>query len=458
MISGSDSRQYLEEIIIDPSSDSSTDSSDKQALENIFFFLANIPNSEKLLSNLASKLPANIDPEEREKEAIRKFQKCLEVFRQNFDKLKFFESSDLEKIEKSLALSTQRAIEKDPNIKPESRLELSAYRSYFTGTDDFKDGKFFDSLDRDSQSILMGCAIIICAVNAINKAKQNSGSDLESHASEPVTYPEILKPLIEYSQAKKDPHEVNKILLMNASFSKQYVGILCAMKNISATLGLSIAENIRKNKLPEDPYKRNLNAKDPFIVATAFSVIAETFNGLGSGGNENYQTSPAKLLRNEAICLATSALIYSAYNAFKVDVPRGHDFEDEEKYLFARSYLITKLANTVFSSILLLPKNFIRDGYEMIDKKLDKISAKIFYGLCATCSALSGACHGAFKGKDNKIQVEINLETPTPEQREFFSKYFSRIFGLSLSGQPQSTTQLAEISSTQLQSHKQLKQ
>ena len=199
MISGSDSRQYLEEIIIDPSSDSSTDSSDKQALENILFFLANIPNSEKLLSNLASKLPANIDPEEREKEAIRKFQKCLEVFRQNFDKLEFFESSDLEKIEKSLALSTQRAIEKDPNIKPESRLELSAYRSYFTGTDDFKDGKFFDSLDRDSQSILMGCAIIICAVNAINQAKQNSGSDRESHDSEPVTYPEILKPLIELS-------------------------------------------------------------------------------------------------------------------------------------------------------------------------------------------------------------------------------------------------------------------
>lgn len=457
MISGSDSRQYLEEIIIDPSSDSSTDSSDKKALENILFFLANIPNSEKLLSNLASKLPANIDPEEREKEAIRKFQKCLEVFRQNFDKLEFFESSDLEKIEKSLALSTQRAIEKDPNIKPESRLELSAYRSYFTGTDDFKDGKFFDSLDRDSQSILMGCAIIICAVNAINQAKQNSGSDRESHDSEPVIYPEILKPLIEYSQAKKDPHEVNKILLMNASFSKQYVGILCAMKNISATLGLSIAENIRKNKIP-DVDKRDLNAKDPFIVATAFSVIVETLNGLSSGGNENYQTSPAKLLRNEAICLATSALIYSAYNAFKVDVPRGHDFEDEEKYLFARSYLITKLANTVFGSILLLPKNFIRDGYEMIDKKLDKISAKIFYGLCATCSALSGACHGAFKGKDNKIQAEINLETPTPEQREFFSKYFSRIFGLSLSGQPQSTTQLAEISLTQLQSHKQLKQ
>lgn len=456
MISGSDSRQYLEEIIIDPSSDSSTDSSDKQALENILFFLANIPNSEKLLSNLASKLPANIDPEEREKEAIRKFQKCLEVFRQNFDKLEFFESSDLEKIGKSLALSTQRAIEKDSNIKPESRLELSAYRSYFTGTDDFKDGKFFDSLDRDSQSILMGCAIIICAVNAINQAKQNSGSDLESHALEPVTYSEILKPLIQYSQAKKDHHEVNKILLMNASFSKQYVGILCTLKNISATLGLSIAENIRKNKIP-DVDKRNLNAKDSFIVATAFSVIVETLNGLSSGGNENYQTSPAKLLRNEAICLATSALIYSVYNAFKVDVPRGHDFEDEEKYLFARSYLITKLANTVFGSILLLPKNFIRDGYEMIDKKLDKISAKIFYGLCATCSALSGACHGAFKGKDNKIQAEINLETPTSEQREFFSKYFSRIFGLSLSGQPQSTMQLA-VSTTQLQSHEQLKQ
>ncbi len=457
MLAGLGGNEVLQEIIIDSSSDSSADSSDKQALENILFFLANIPNSEKLLSNLASKLPANIDPEEREKEAIRKFQKCLEVFRQNFDKLEFFESSDLEKIEKSLALSTQRAIEKDPNIKPESRLELSAYRSYFTGTDDFKDGKFFDSLDRDSQSILMGCAIIICAVNAINQAKQNSGSDRESHDSEPVTYPEILKPLIEYSQAKKDPHEVNKILLMNASFSKQYVGILCAMKNISATLGLSIAENIRKNKIP-DVDKRDLNAKDPFIVATAFSVIVETLNGLSSGGNENYQTSPAKLLRNEAICLATSALIYSAYNAFKVDVPRGHDFEDEEKYLFARSYLITKLANTVFGSILLLPKNFIRDGYEMIDKKLDKISAKIFYGLCATCSALSGACHGAFKGKDNKIQAEINLETPTPEQREFFSKYFSRIFGLSLSGQPQSTTQLAEISLTQLQSHEKIKQ
>ena len=53
MLAGLGGNEVLQEIIIDSSSDSSADSSDKQALENILFFLANIPNSEKLLSNLA---------------------------------------------------------------------------------------------------------------------------------------------------------------------------------------------------------------------------------------------------------------------------------------------------------------------------------------------------------------------------------------------------------------------
>jgi hypothetical protein len=334
-------------------------------------------------------------------------------------------------------------------------LELSAYRSYFTGTDDFKDGKFFNSLDRDSQSILMGCAIIICAVNAINQAKQNCVSELESHAllasDNPIIYSKILEPLIKYSQEEKDPHGANKILLMNASFPKFYVDNFGVFKNVSAILAVSIVENIRKNTPPSE-YEEKLKVNNPFLLASSLSVFIEFLNGMAINYKKNYHTTPAKLIRNEALCLATSALVYSAYNTFKVDVPKGHDFNDEEKNLFARSYLIVKFANTFLGLMLVMPKNYIQDGYNIIDKKLDKISTDVFLrvvnGLSKAYSALSGACLGAFKFEDKKVRDKGALKGPDSAQRELFLKYVKGIEGLSPIILPQSSPQKAEISST----------
>ena len=145
------------------------ESLNEEVLQNLLVFMSNAEGARQLVADLELKL-SNTPYSERKKEGIEKILKFIEVIAGNFDKLGFFESGDPKEIQKDLELSCERAINKE-TPKPESRVELSAYRSYMPYEFDTKDTKLFNSLDRDSQSILMNCAIILSAVNAISKAK-----------------------------------------------------------------------------------------------------------------------------------------------------------------------------------------------------------------------------------------------------------------------------------------------
>lgn len=171
------------------------ESLNNNVLQNLIVFLVNATGSKELRDDFESRLPSG--------EAKKQFQKFIKAIQENLDKLGFFESGDPKEIQKDLELSLVRAINREIP-KPESRVELSACGSYtFSETLTVQDDKFFGSLHRDSQSILMSCAVILSSLCAIDEANKNSTNNTEIYSG-------ILNPLVTYSKQEKEPHKINK--------------------------------------------------------------------------------------------------------------------------------------------------------------------------------------------------------------------------------------------------------
>jgi hypothetical protein len=358
------------------------ESLNEEVLQNLLVFMANAKDAQGLVADLELKL-SNTPYLESKKEGMGKILKFIKVIAKNFDKLGFFESGDPKEIQKDLELSCQRAINKE-NPKPESRVELSAYRSYIPDEFDLKDSKLFNSLDRDSQSILMSCAIIHSAVNAINKSKQNS-------TDQPEIYSKILKPLIKYSQEEKEPHPINKYSFYKPSPINSLIGAFVNSAEVLSSF----------------TYLAVNNAVDHRILSF-FSSCAEI--GCGIAGyylkNKNYSTSFSKLMRNQAVLMSTSALIFSGQILSKGDFK-----QNEKNNLFADSILAAHYINSLLGLALIIPEkimpeNIIKDFYEKVDKKFDEKVDEMM----------------------NKIKLSYMpaLKSPTKEQELFWLEFLSK--------------------------------
>jgi hypothetical protein len=289
--------------------------------------------------------------------------------------------------------------------KPESRVELSAYRSYIPDEFDAKDAKLFHSLDRNSQSILMNCAIILSAVNAISKAKQNS-------TDQPEIYPEILKPLIEYSQEKKGPHKINK---NKPDPMVSVIGGVLNMASVIICWLIEVQNNYEKKKLSS--FYSSYKSASPPVAGL------ELLLGLmGLRDNKNYNITPLKLLRNQAMLTTITALTYSAQSLFKENITQDKIFN---------SVLFAHCGNVALGLALSLPNNPIKRLYENIDNRMDNIKLPNVWGLNPT------------KSKDTEINQSIQV------QEQFWGRYFLELAKKSeeidLQQSPKSSPRTAQI-------------
>ena len=340
-----------------------------EASRNLIFFLVNAKGSKELRDDFESRLPSE--------EAKKEFQKFIKAIQENLDKLGFFESGDPKKIQNDLELSCQRAINKEIP-EPERRVELSAYGGSYNPEElTVQDDKFFGSLDRNTQSILMSCAIILSAVNAINQAKQNS-------TDQPQIYSKILGPLVEYSQQKKGPHKTNHSWTFDSIFNKPKPGVSL----VGATLNAL-------QVFPSFAYLAENKAVDHRILSLGVG-LGEIFCGVGGYKlkNKNFSTSFSKLMRNQTALMATATLIYYGQILSKGDLK-----ENEKNNLFPDSVLAAHYINLVLCLALAAPENTIRNLYEKFNEKLDEMMSKI-----------------------NKPA----LKSPTREQELFWSKFLSK--------------------------------
>jgi hypothetical protein len=391
----------------------SEEKTQSEILQNLLYFVANAKDSDKLIETAKEKLSSEIPEEQKHLEIITKFQNILNVFRKNFEALGFFEDRNSDEIANDLQSSYQRVVAKSSYPKPESQLELVSYRSYLTPREgfDYRDRKFFDSLDRDSQSILMGCAIIICAVDAINKTMPCSNPEIESQAltrEEPQIHHEILKPLLEYSQEKKgfnrDKKFDSKILKFNSSYSKENIGIICPIFNCFTSVGMGLSA-----------LSRDANKFGYIGALIFFSFMPDLTNLVGAvSKNKNFQISPAKFLRNEAIILASTGLLYSVYN----QILKRENLEDRKIESLINGYFTTKALSIPLNLLLLPRSNTIRSIYEKFDKKISDFSEEKYLGVEKYLSSLVSVLN--IQSLVKKPSMEI--KQPTLEQVEIFSK------------------------------------
>ena len=392
---------------------SGDDETQSEILQNLLFFVANAKDSDKLIENAKEKLSSEIPEEQKQLEIINKFQNILNVFRKNFEVLGFFEDRNSEEIANYLKSSYQRAVGQSLHSKPESQLELASYRSYLTPCKgfDYRDRKFFDSLDRDSQSILMGCAIIICAINAINKTMFGSSPDSESQglvSKKPQIHHEILKPLLEYSQEKKgfyrDEKSDSKLLKFNSSFNKEYIGFIWMGLNVFTSAGVTITG------LSYDQEK--------FGYITGLAPLSFVSSIIGLKGlvskNKNFHISPVKFLRNEAILLASTGLICSIYN----QISPQENSDDKRMESFINGYCTTT-ALSIPLNLLLMFRNPIRSIYEKFDKTLSDLSEGYFLAFEKNLCGLTNS------SSIEKPSMEI--KQPTLEQKLIFSEIFKEL-------------------------------
>ena len=343
---------------------------------NLIFFLVNAKGSKELRDDFESRLPSE--------EAKKEFQKFIKAIQENLDKLGFFESGDPKEIQKDLELSCQRAINKEIP-QPERRVELSAYGGSYNPEElTVQDDKFFGSLERNTQSILMSCAIILSAVNAINQAKQNSND-------QPQIYSKILEPLIKYSQQKKGPQEKKISWTFDSIFNKPKPGV--------SLFGAAL--NVHQ-VFPSFIYLAKNKALDHRILSLGV-VLGEIACGVVGYKlkNKSFSTSFSKLMRNQTALMATTALIYSGQILSK-----GNLKENEKNNLFPDSVLMAHYINLALSLALIIPNNQIRDFYENVDKRFDENFDKMMY----------------------KIRASFlpSLKLPTREQELFWSKFLSK--------------------------------
>lgn len=346
---------------------------------NLIFFLVNAKGSKELRGDFESRLPSE--------EAKKKFQKFIKAIQENLDKLGFFESGDPKKIQKDLELSCERAINKEtPN--PESRVELSAYRSYIPDEFDTKDTDLFNSLERNSQSILMSCAIILSAVNAINQANQSSTNNPSG------IYKEILKPLIEYSQVEKTSHKIKKYLF-HKDPAVSVIGGALNWSSVMLCWFIELQNSIEKNK-KSSFYSSYKSASPPVAVLELLLGFTGDFTK-----NENYIITPLKLIRNQVTLYAITALTYSA----KRSLLKENSTQDE----IFESVFFTHLGNVTLGLALSLPNNPIKRLYENIDKGIDNIKLPNIWGLNLT--------------KSKKIEIK----QPSEEQKKFWESFLSKL-------------------------------
>lgn len=312
------------------------ESLNNNVLQNLIVFLVNATGSKELRDDFESRLPSG--------EAKKQFQKFIKAIQENLDKLGFFESGDPKEIQKDLELSLVRAINREiPN--PESRVELSAYRSYIPETLTVQDDKFFGSLDRDSQSILMSCAVILSALCAIDEANKNSTNNIKIYSG-------ILKPLIKYSEQEKNPHKINKYSFNKPSPTNSVFGAFLNVTGIVSSFSYLAGNNNIGHRI--------------LSLGVALGEIACGVVGYKLK-NKNFSTSLSKLMRNQTALMATTALIYSGRILSKGDFKEG-----EKNNLFPDSFLMAHYINLALSYALILPKNRIRDFYENVDKRFDE--------------------------------------------------------------------------------------
>jgi hypothetical protein len=351
-----------------------------EASRNLIFFMVNAGGSKKFINDFKLRLPSEEDK--------KNFRKFVGAIAKNFNELEFFGSGDPEKIAKDLNSSLER-VKNGEKPHPHTQFELQSYRSYFPEELTYKNQASFNSLNRDSQSILTNCAVILSAVNAINQAKQNSTQI--SGPKDPKIYPEILKPLIEYSKREKGLHKTNHSWTFNSIFNKPRpeVSLGCATLNLIAVIS-SFSYLASHNKL------------DHRILSIPFA-LGELICGLTGYylKNKNYSTSLSKLMRNQAGLMATSTLICLGQIPFKGDIK-----QNEENILISDSVLMAHYINLALSSALIAPKNQIKDFYEKVDEKLDEKLGRVMH----------------------KIRASFlpSLKLPTREDELFWSKFLSK--------------------------------
>jgi hypothetical protein len=367
---------------------------------NLIFFLVNAKGSEELRDDFESRFPIE--------EAKKEFQKFIKAIQENLDKLGFFESGDPKKIQKDLELSCERAINKE-TPKPESRVELSAYRSYIPDEFDTKDTDLFNSLERNSQSILMICAVILSAVNAINQANQNS-------TDQPEIYKEILKPLIKYSQVEKTPHKINKYLFHKQDPAVSVIGGALNWSSVMLCWFIQLQNSIEKNK--ESSFYSSYKSASPPVAGLELLL---GFTGVFIKNN-NYDITPLKLIRNQATLSAITALTYYAKSLFK-----GNSTQDE----IFDSVLFAHWGNVALGLALSLPNNPIKRLYENIDNGMDNIKLPNIWGSNLT------------KSKD----IEINQSSKVQEKfwNSFLSKLVKKSEEIDLQQSPKSSPRSEQV-------------
>jgi len=354
-----------------------------EASRNLIFFLVNAGGSDKFIDDFELRLPRKKDE--------KNFLKLVEAIAKNLNELEFFESGDPKKIAKDLNSSLQR-VKDGEKPYPERQFELNSYRSYFPEELTYKYNNFFNSLGRDSQSILTNCAVILSAVSAINQAEQNPTQI--SGSKDPKIYPEILKPLIEYSKREKGPHKTNHSWTswtFNSIFNKPrpLVSLASGAVNLLEVIcGVSILAS--HNKF------------DHRVVSLPGVAVEVICGAIGyKMKNKYYITTPLKLMRNQAVLMATTALICFGQIPFKGDIK-----QNEKNDLFPEALLWAHYINLALSLALIAPKNQIKDLYEKVDKGVDEKLGEMMSKIKAFGTPA--------------------LKVPTREDDSFWSKFLSK--------------------------------
>ena len=317
-----------------------------EASRNLIFFLVNAGGYKKFIDDFGLTLP-----NEEDKKNFRKF---VGAIAKNLNELEFFKSGDPKEIAKDLNSSLQR-VKNGEKPYPERQFELNSYRSYFPEELTYEDRSFWERLSRDSQSILTNCAIILSAVNAINQAEQNPTQI--SGPKDPKIYPEILKPLIEYSKREKGPHKTKHSWTFNSIFYKPrpVVSLASGAVNLlEATCAVGLLGS--RNKFDHRILSLGVALGEVFCGAVGYKMK-----------DKNYSTSPLKLMRNQAVLMATTALICFGQIPFKGDIK-----QNEKNDLFPEALLWAHYINLALSLALIVPKNRIKDLYEKVDKGVDE--------------------------------------------------------------------------------------
>ena len=389
----------------------------KEILENLLFFLANTGDHNALFEDIQSKLKIPTDDSE-------KFTIFLKNIIKNIGELGFFESGDPEIIKKILDESLIRLSSENRLPLPESRLELSSCQSYVTSEDGFEflDHQLFKSLERDSQYKLLCYGIIISAVTAINKVNQKSRLDCESQNlrrddDDLKIHLDIVRPLIVGSQLEKIPQKSLKTSLTYRDYSNSrypfITNVAPVVKNSAIMFGIMA------------------NDKSYGIGYYFMAMYLETLPGIIgiAERNKNYiNRTSSKNVRNEILCLTTSALIFSLSHLSRYDFISGSNFKGKEENLFLNSYFIAKSASA-FLNMLTIPKTPFQDLFQKVDNGISKTYTALY-------STLSRVRQKAFLESNPELIQElldkIVPKEPTSQQKELCLKYFKEALKLDL--------------------------